>query len=124
MYTIFALFCAVSAYAAPSCHNPLTITQAITVDLTSDILITDILSPFIAAPTFGASRAAKLKITSKTGHSVIVTSTGAWDLSTFNTKNKIIEFTGNAKLICKPGAKILGYGGIIRFSQESRFIID
>lgn len=124
-YIFFTFFlCALAAYAVPSQKNPRIFTRTTKIDLTSDLYISELWSPFIADSNFGATRAARLKISSKTGKSVIITSTGAWDLSSFNTKNKIIEFTGNAKLVCKPGAKILGYGGIIRFSQDSRCIID
>ncbi len=113
-----------SAYAAPSCSDPLIVSKSIVLELTDDIIITGKSSPFIASPVFGASGPATLTINSKTGNSVIIASTGAWDLSTFNAAQKIIEFTGNAQLICKPGAKILGYGGTLRFAQTSRWIVD
>ena len=113
-----------SAYAVPSCSDPLIVSKNSTHELTEDIIISGKSSPFIASSTFGASGPAKLTIHSTTGKRIIIDSSGVWDLSSFNTAEKVIEFTGNAQLICKPGAKIIGYGGKLRFVQKSRWIID
>ncbi len=109
---------------SPSITSPQKVSTHALIELTDDIIIDKHGSPFIALDSFGASTPNKLIITSKTGKSVIITPTGSWDLSTFNTKNKIIEFSGNAKLVCKPGSKIMGYGGTIRFAGHSRWIYD
>lgn len=121
----FLTICAVSQLSgAPSCKKPLNISESTVIELTQDIVISERGNPFVALPSFGRKEAAQLTISSKTGNAVIVDATGVWDLSTFDTNQKIIVFAGNAKLICKPGSKIVGYGGILRFKDSTRWIID
>jgi hypothetical protein len=122
----FFLIACVSSllHGAPSCKKPLKISESTIIELTQDIVIGEQGNPFIALPSFGSKEPAHLTISSKTGSAVIIDTNGIWDLSTFNTKNKIIVFAGNARLICKPGSKIMGYGGVLRFKDSTRWIID
>jgi hypothetical protein len=63
--------------------------------------------------------AGKLIITSAVEKSLIVPQGSTWDLSSYTC----IEFTGNARLVCEPGSRLHGAGGVLRFRDESRFIV-
>lgn len=110
-------------YALPSCNEPLHVVQETTIELTKDIMIPQKGSPFIATETFGSRKPEKVIITSKTNRALIIRDQAVWDLRSFSTKNKIIEFRGNARLICKNGSKILGNNGVLRFTDSSQWII-
>ena len=94
------------------------------VELTEDITIDTKTSPVVATSQFGSKAPEKVIFTSKTAQKVIITGTGVWDLSSFDSKNKIVEFTGNAQLICEPGAKIIFNNGVLRFSDSAKWIIS
>jgi hypothetical protein len=108
--------------AVPSLKNPLLVSKDSFIELTEDIRIDSRGTPFIADPLFGSTKPQKIVINSRTKKSIIVTKSGIWDLSTFNSKRKIIEFQGNAQLILEPGASLHAMGGIIRFTQSSQLL--
>ena len=110
--------------ALPSCNNPQKITSDTVIILTEDIIITDKGSPFVMTESFGNTTEEKLIITSNTGNRIVINEKATWDLSSLTTKNKVIEFAGNAQLICRPGSTLSGHGGVLRFTDSSRFIID
>ena len=111
-----------SVVGLPSVDIPQSISAAIVIELTEDIIITQKGSPFIATKTFGAKGPEKLVITSKKGHAVIISEGSIWDLSSFSDKNKIIEFAGNARLVVQPGATLQGNGGVLRFTDTAQWI--
>lgn len=104
--------------------TPKLLTKTTIIELTDDIVIDSKTSPVIAAPEFGSASPEKVIFTSKTAKSVIVSKTGIWDLTSFTNKKKIIEFKGNAQLICEPGAKIIFNNGKLRFSDASKWLIS
>lgn len=93
------------------------------IELTDDIIIGTNKTPFIASKSFGSTKPEKLIFTSKAKKSVIIAKKSIWDLSSFDSKNKIIEFRGNAQLICEPGSKIVFNNGLLRFAESSRWLI-
>lgn len=60
-----------------------------------------------------------LVITSNREKSLIIPKGSTWDLSSYIS----IEFAGNARLVCEPGSRLHGAGGVLRFRGESRFIV-
>ena len=115
--------CAMQAIPVPTCQKPLRIEKKTVIELNEDIVISSKGSPVIASKLFGTSRPAKVIFTSTKGYAVIVTSKGAWDLTSFDNHNKIVEFAGNARLICQPGATIIGNNGLLRFADSARWIM-
>lgn len=65
----------------------------------------------------------KLIITSSSGKSLIIKKDTTWDLSRVAGTNTIIEFAGNARLVCEPGARLHGTGGVLRFVDDARLIV-
>lgn len=63
----------------------------------------------------------KLTITSTSHKAIIIKQNGTWDLS--NIGYASIEFAGNARLVCEPGSRLHGTGGVLRFVDEARFIV-
>lgn len=63
----------------------------------------------------------KLTITSHSHKSIIIKENGRWDLAQKGYAS--IEFAGNARLICEPGSRLHGTGGVLRFVDEARFIV-
>lgn len=110
--------------AIPTGTYPLYIESSTVIELTEDIIITTRATPVVATTPFGNNQPERVIITSKTKNSIIITKTGIWDLTSFDAKNKIIEFRGNARLICEPGAKIIFNNGVLRFCESSRWIIE
>lgn len=119
----FATLIAIECLGLPSTAQPTHVEKTTVIKLTSDIVISERGTPFIASESFGSQKKEKLIITSETKNKIIITSKAAWDLSSFNSKNKIIEFSGNAQLVCEPGARILFNNGVLRFAGSSRWII-
>lgn len=114
-----------SSEAPIKSSNPVqTIEKETVINLTEDIIISTTTTPFIASKTFGSKKPEKLIFTSKTKKSIVVSKNSIWDLSSFNSKNKIIELRGNAQLICEPGSKIIFNNGILRFKNTSQWIIS
>ncbi len=112
-----------SVYAGPTVEKPLQIMSSTTIELTEDIIITGKGSPFVADGTFGEQGPETLVLTSNESRSIIIEKNSSWDLSSFSGKNRIIEIAGNARLICKSGAKIIGKGGVLRFKDSARWIV-
>lgn len=124
-YTQFYVsVCLCALITSITAQAPIHITKTTTIDLTEDVIISAKQSPFVALSTFGTTSEAKLIIRSKAGKNIIIQPDGTWDLTSFNTKNRIIEIAGNTKLICKPGAKIIGGGGVLRFTESASFIFE
>lgn len=119
-----ALFVLLYAQARVAPIKPQLIVKNTTINLTEDIIINSRTTPIAAAREFGGKGPEKIIFTSKTGNRIIVGETGIWDLTTFNSKHKIIEFRGNAKLVCKPGARMLFNNGLLRFCESSQWIIS
>lgn len=65
----------------------------------------------------------KLVITSTSHKAVIIRKGSTWDLSDLSSTYKTIEFAGNARLVCEPGSRLHGTGGVLRFVDEARFIV-
>ncbi len=104
----------------PSVQRPMVIENETLIELNEDIIIASKGSPFIPTENFGQHKAEKLIITSKKGCAIIVTSTGFWDLSFFNSPSKSIEFRGNARLILQQGARLHGMQSTLIFTEQSR----
>ncbi len=104
--------------------TPLPIFTETTIELSQDIVIDTKTTPVLAQPSFGSMHPEKVIFSSATKKSIILKPTGILDLSSFNSKNKIIEFRNNAQLRCEAGAKIIFNNGVLRFSDSSRWIIE
>ncbi len=102
---------------------PQRITHSSIIELSEDVVHFGLGSPFIAGETFGSAGPEKLVIMSNTGNALIIKKGSTWDLSSFSGKNKIIEFAGNARLVCEPGAQLHGTGGVLRFVDDARLIV-
>ncbi len=118
------LFALCSSQALAKITVPTRVAKSTVIELTDDLVIDTKTSPIIAELTFGSKGPEKVVFTSKTKKSVIVAKNGIWDLSSFNSRNKIIEFRGNAQLVCEPGAKIIFNNGLLRFSEATKWIIS
>ncbi len=104
----------------PSLEKPMVIDNETSIELNEDIIIASRGTPFIPTGNFGHHTTEKLIITSKKGCAIIVTSTGFWDLSLFNSPTKTIEFRGNARLILEKGARLHGMQSTLIFTEQSR----
>ena len=118
-----ALLIAFLGYAAPSPIEIILVSSQKEFNLTEDIIVSGTGSPFFASKSFGQKAPEKLIIKSSTARSIIIDKNSTWDLSSFSGKNKSIEFAGNARLICRPGAKLIGNGGVLRFTDSSQWIV-
>lgn len=113
-----------SLQALPTVEKPRFINTHTVVHLSKDSELSGNGSPFIATKKFGASQPEKLIITSKTGSTLRVKKESTWDLTSFKGENQVIEFAGNARLVCEQGATLKGQGVILRFSDEAEFIVE
>jgi hypothetical protein len=108
----------------PFPQHSVTVDQTIEFELTENRVIQKKMSPFIASTRFGATKPQKIIIHSSNNSAIIIERNGIWDLTSFSSSNKIIEFRGNARLILYPGAKIIGNSGILKFFENSRMLIQ
>ena len=92
-------------------------------DLKNDLIISGYASPFFADKTFGQNGPEKLVIKSQNNSCVIIDTHSTWDITSFSGKYKTIEFAGNARLLCRPGSKLIGKGGVLRFTDNAQWII-
>lgn len=97
--------------------------QAKVIELGHDIVHEGKGSPFIASETFGVYGPEKLVITSDSAKALILKKDSTWDLTSFSSSYKIIEFAGNARLVCESGSQLQGNGGVLRFVDEARLIV-
>lgn len=120
---VFFLLINISCKAAvPTCSNPLTVHNDTVIELTEDIVITKKGSPVLAGADFGLHKAHKVTFYATKPRNVIVTKKGIWDLTSFNSSSKIIEFAGQARLVVEAGAHLLFNNGILRMSGQSKLI--
>lgn len=120
IFFLVALF-SMPLLAVPTCTNPRQVYYGAIIDLSDDIVIADRGTPVVAGSKTGNSH---IVFTSQTHNKIIVKKNGVWDLSSFKGPQCIIELTGNAELICEPGAKILFKDGTIRLSGEAKWRYD
>ena len=99
--------------------NPLIIIENTTIELDEDIIING--EPIKAAAPFGGVENSFIFNTNM-GNKVIIVSSGIWDLSTFNTENHIVQFTGDAEFILDPGATLRLNGGQLVMSDNRHII--
>lgn len=111
------------AYGVALSGDVLVVSSQKEFNLSEDIIVSGNGSPFFATDSFGKYAPEKLIIKSSSARSVIIDKNSTWDLSSFSGKNKIIEFAGNARLVCRPGAKLIGKGGVLRFTDDSRWLV-
>jgi hypothetical protein len=89
------------------------------IELNEDIIINNVCH-ILSGTAFGQNLEAQvLQISSTTPKELRIKSTGVLDLTQFDTPFKILEITGQVKLVCEPGARIILNGGTLRFSGQS-----
>lgn len=93
------------------------------VEINSDVLI-DNVCHILTGTSFGLDTPQALTIFSTTPKELRVKSTGTLDLSAFTNANQILSIGGQLELIMEPGSRIIMGGGILLFTDESRFFID
>lgn len=107
------------------------------IELNEDIIINDICH-ILAGPDFGwegtqfdpdfnpadlrVSMTQILEFHSDLGKSIIVKAGGQLDLTSLNTPNKTVSFSGNANLVLEPGAQILMNGGTLLMTDKAKVI--
>jgi hypothetical protein len=107
------------------------------IELNEDIIINDICH-ILAGPDFGLEGThfdpdfdpsalrvninQTLEFHSDLNKAIIVKAGGQLDLTSLNTANKIVSFSGNANLVLEPGAKILMNGGTLLMTDKARVI--
>lgn len=96
--------------------HPLIITENTTIILDENIIFSGFSEEIKAGGTFGQDQENRLVFDAERGNSVIVDKNSIWSLSTFNSQNHIIQFTGNAVLEQRGNATIHLNG--------ARFVLD
>ena len=94
--------------------------QATRIVLANDVVHNGVGSPFKVSER---AHGDKLVITSTSHKAVVIKKGSIWDLSDLASTYKTIEFAGNARLVCEPGSRLHGTGGVLRFVDEARFIV-
>ncbi len=93
------------------------------IELNEDIIINNVCH-ILSGTAFGLNGPNVLSISSTTPKELRIKSTGVLDLSQFTTPSQIIEFTGQVRLVCEPGARIILNGGIMRFSGQAEWFLE
>ena len=89
-----------------SCAIPLVVNTTTCINLDTDVSINVLCELIQASASFGNGQVDRVIFTSTNANAVRITSSGTWNLTTFNNSNKVIEFAGNARLILQKGAQI------------------
>ena len=93
------------------------------VDLNTDIEINNYCH-IMAGPNFGQSSVQALYIHAENPRILRVKREGVLDLSTFTSDNMQLIFSGQVKLVCEPGSKLLLGGGTLLFTDKAQFCIQ
>jgi hypothetical protein len=93
------------------------------VELNEDIIINNVCH-ILSGTAFGLNGQNTLAISSTTPKELRIKSTGVLDLTQFDNPNKQLEITGQVRLVCEPGARIIMNGGTLIFSGASQFFLE
>lgn len=94
------------------------------VELNEDIIINNVCH-ILSGTAFGQNgNVNTLAISSTTPKELRIKSTGVLDLSQFTLPGQIFEITGQVKLVCEPGARIVLGGGTFILSGQSQWFLE
>lgn len=94
-----------------------------TIQLNEDIIINNVCH-ILSGTAFGVSSQNILSISSTTPKELRIKAPGVLDLSQFTTADQVLNITGQVRLVCEPGARIILGGGILQFSDQAEFYIE
>jgi len=94
------------------------------IELNEDVIINNVCH-ILSGTAFGQNFTTNtLKINSTTPKELRIKSTGVLDLTQFDTPFKVLELTGQVRLVCEPGARIIMNGGILKFSGSAIWCLE
>ena len=93
------------------------------IELNEDIIINNVCH-ILSGTAFGLNGPNVLSISSTTPKELRVKSTGILDLTQLTSLNQVLEITGQVRLVCEPGARIILNGGILRFSGQAEWFLE
>lgn len=91
--------------------------------LNEDIIINNVCH-ILSGTAFGIDGQNVLSINSTTPKELRIKAPGVLDLSQFTTPDQVLDITGQVRLICEPGARIILGGGILRFSDQAQLYVQ
>lgn len=94
-----------------------------TINLNEDVLV-DNVCPILSGTAFGVNGPQVLNIYSHEEHEFRIKSTGALDLTQFDTENKILQFSGKVRVIFEPGSRLILGGGTLTFTDEAEWTFE
>lgn len=106
-----------SCVALPDVYDSSTI-----IELTNDIVINNSCELVAGGPNFGITQQDRVTFHATNSRAIRITKDGVWRMLTFNTQNKVIEFSGNAQLILEPGAQMIMNNGKLLMSDNAQLI--
>jgi hypothetical protein len=91
--------------------------------LNEDLIINNVCH-ILSGTAFGLNGQNVLTIDSTSPKELRIKAPGVLDLSQFTNSDQVLEITGQVRLVCEPGARIILGGGILRFSDQAQFYIE